>query len=204
MENEMFYLRDSRGNTGSSAMFWSLSGGYTSDLSKVEKFTREKAIDQYESRETDIPLRCDLVDQFAYLAVDMQYLPSTTNPGDSNCLLLANNFDGNNVLFVTPGEKTYNFGKVSPVSLVDTYALLSKDNRIECYSYEAIETLARPVVSASLLETKKMLRKSNIKYIPPQVLTKERYRCCGDRCGRFVTEAQYYGGCPNCSWSYSG
>jgi hypothetical protein len=204
METELFYLRDSRGNTGSSAMFWSLAGGYTTDLSKAEKFTREKAIDQYKCRETDIPLRCDLVDQFAYLAVDMQYLPATTNPSDSNCLLLGNDFDGNNVLFVAPGVKTYNFGKISPVSLVDTYALMSKDNRIACYSYEAIEKLARRVVSASFLETKKMLRKAKIKYIRPQVLTKERYRCCGDGCGRFVTESQYYGGCPNCDWSYCG
>lgn len=204
MDPEFFYLRDSRSNTGSSAMFWSLAGGYTTDVSKAEKFTREKAVGQYESRETDIPLRCDLVDQHTYLAVDMQCLPSTSKPNDANCLLRRNDFDGNNVLFVTHGERTYNFSKVAPLSRIDVCVLKSKDERLDCYPYEVIEKLARRVVAADLLDTKAMLRKAKIKYIWPQVLAKERYRCCGDGCGRFVTEAQYYGGCPNCDWSYSG
>jgi hypothetical protein len=41
MTEELFYLRDTRSNTGSSAMFWGLNGnGYTTDLTKAEKFTR--------------------------------------------------------------------------------------------------------------------------------------------------------------------
>lgn len=73
MGTGLFYLRDLRSNVGSSAMFWAENGGgYTSDLNKAHKYSRDDAVAQHNSRETDIPVRCDLADAHSYLAVDCQ------------------------------------------------------------------------------------------------------------------------------------
>ncbi len=201
---EQYYLRDSRGDTGSSAMFWAASGGYTTDVNRAEKFSREKALGQYQSRETDIPLRCDLVDPLTYRAVDMQYLPEKSKPCEKNCLLVRGYFDGNNVLFISPNQKTHNFDKAPPVSLNDAAVMLEVNSSIDCYQYEDIERIARRVVCAGLLDTKMMLRKAKIKYIRPKKAGKTRHRCEGEGCGRFITVARYYEGCLNCGWSYCG
>ena len=60
--SDLFYLQDSRASLGSQAMFWALNGcGYTSNVSKAQSYTKEQAQSQHNSRLTDVPLMCSLV-----------------------------------------------------------------------------------------------------------------------------------------------
>lgn len=72
--SDQFYLQDSRQIVGNDMMFWALAGGYTSDVSKAEVFTREKAQRQHNCRETDIPWPKDYIDGKTRPAVDVQYV----------------------------------------------------------------------------------------------------------------------------------
>ena len=70
-----FYLRDSRGNTGSSCMFWAENGnGYTTNLDRAHVYTLEEAQRHFNDRHTDVPLSKALVDELATVRVDHQYL----------------------------------------------------------------------------------------------------------------------------------
>lgn len=192
---ELFYLRDSRSNVGSSAMFWAIKGGYTSDLSKAEKFTRERAVSQYNIRETDIPVRCDLADANAYRAVDMQNLPDECATDDLLYLVIKNRFDGNNVLFIGGSHnKSHDLSLIQPVTKEIAYQAIEQDRQITCYPVSAIESIARPVVNADLIDTSMVLRKAKIKmvkvkrYRPTKGLT--RHNC--PECGRIVWHGNPY------------
>lgn len=69
-----FYLQDSRSYVGNDMLFWATLGGYTSDVSKAQTFSQEKAVAQHERRDTDIPWPKDYIDARTRLAVDMQYV----------------------------------------------------------------------------------------------------------------------------------
>ncbi|MES2319957.1 MAG: hypothetical protein V4631_20955 [Pseudomonadota bacterium] len=56
MSKNQFYLQDSRSYVGNDLLFWSKDGkGYTTDVSKAQVYSREQALAQHQSRETDIP-----------------------------------------------------------------------------------------------------------------------------------------------------
>lgn len=68
-----FYLQDSRSYVGNDILFWREGGGYTTDVSKAEVFTKEAALRQNRSRDTDIPWPKNYIDNKTRPAVDMQY-----------------------------------------------------------------------------------------------------------------------------------
>jgi hypothetical protein len=70
----MFYLQDSRSYVGNDVLWWAQAGGYTTDLSKAEAFSKDDAVRQHESRESDIPWPKDYIDTKTRPAVDMQYI----------------------------------------------------------------------------------------------------------------------------------
>lgn len=69
-----FYLQDKRNYVGNDILFWAKGGGYTTDVSKAEVFTKERAIMLNKSRETDIPWPKEYIDNKTRPAVDMQYV----------------------------------------------------------------------------------------------------------------------------------
>ncbi len=69
-----YYLQDYRSYVGNDILFWALGGGYTTDVSKAEIFTKEKAVAQNKSRESDIPWPKEYIDKKTRPAVDMQYV----------------------------------------------------------------------------------------------------------------------------------
>lgn len=76
---ELYYLQDSRSIVGNSMIFWAKGGrGYTTDISNAEIYTKEKAISQHRSRETDIPWPKDYIDTRTWLVVDYQYTDIST------------------------------------------------------------------------------------------------------------------------------
>lgn len=75
MSDQLFYLQDSRTYVGNDVMWWAKDGkGYTTDLRKAHVYTKDEAVKQHESRETDIPWPKDYIDARTRPAVDMQYI----------------------------------------------------------------------------------------------------------------------------------
>lgn len=75
MNNQLFYLQDSRSYVGNDVRWWAKDGkGYTTDLRKAHVYTKEEAVKQHESRETDIPWPKEYIDARTRPAVDMQYI----------------------------------------------------------------------------------------------------------------------------------
>lgn len=73
--SEQFYLQDNRSYVGNDILFWAKDGkGYTTDLNKAHIYTKEEAVKQHQSRETDIPWPKDYIDVKTRPAVDMQYV----------------------------------------------------------------------------------------------------------------------------------
>jgi hypothetical protein len=71
----LYYIRDSRSNTGNCVMWWQAGGlGYTSDLNYAGRFSLEFAILQHRNRNTDMPYRIDDVSLIARRTVDFQDL----------------------------------------------------------------------------------------------------------------------------------
>jgi len=72
---EQYYLQDNRSYVGNDILWWAKDGrGYTTDLSKAHVYTKDEAISQHQSRETDIPWPKEYVDQKTRPTVDMQYV----------------------------------------------------------------------------------------------------------------------------------
>jgi hypothetical protein len=69
-----FYLQDSRSYVGNDVLWWQVGGGYTSDVSKAEVFTRDIAQRRHDVRPTDIPWPKAYIDARTRPAVDMQYI----------------------------------------------------------------------------------------------------------------------------------
>jgi hypothetical protein len=189
--DELFYLRDSRSDVGTSAVFWAVDGGgYTSNLSKAWKLTREEAISRHNSRETDIPLRCDLVDQHAYLAVDCQLVDAekmTPTEGDEIVYQAPKCWDGNNIMFAAEIGNSYNYGQAK------TFAKPCIDTKYIPLRKSAIDAIARPVVASHLVPTKQLLRKAKIKM-------NSRLRASRP------TSGKTRGNCPVCgkvAWDYN-
>jgi rubrerythrin len=75
MNEELFYLQDSRSYVGNDILWWAKKGmGYTTDLTKAEVYTKEQAVRQHQCRETDRPWPKSYIDQHTRPAVDMQYV----------------------------------------------------------------------------------------------------------------------------------
>lgn len=74
-DDDKFYLQDSRSYTGNDVIWWAKDGrGYTTDLSRAHIYTRDEALRQHKSRETDIPWPKNYIDAHTRPAVDFQYI----------------------------------------------------------------------------------------------------------------------------------
>lgn len=205
--SDLFYLQDSRSNVGSRAMFWRDGGGYTSNLDEAEQFARERAVRQYECRETDLPWPVDYVRDLAQVGVDFQYLDLTQEqalaaaPADDRIYVAYKQaWDGNCLIWrrVWTGH-TSNLADATTWSLAEVPELAAQGFVPWPKSY--IDQHSRPVVPANLLNHKQALRSVGLKLpkVKRQRIRRYTFNCHG--CGRFLTEAQRYGSCPNCDVS---
>lgn len=189
-EQEFFYLRDSRSNVGSSAMFWADRGGYTSNLDAAEKFTKERAVSLYNSRETDIPVPCGEVYQYSYLAIDMQYIDDDPHlsAGVDCVAYVEGRYDGNNIPFKSENGTTYMLAGANVFRYPEG---MPKDGVM---SLKYAESIARPVVNAGTIDdrTRGWFRRHKIKMVkkrrPPS--DNNRFNC--PDCGRVVWDRNPY------------
>jgi hypothetical protein len=74
-DNDLYYLQDKRSYVGNDILWWGKNGcGYTTDLRNAKVYTKEDALKQHMSRETDIPWPKAYIDARTRPAVDMQYI----------------------------------------------------------------------------------------------------------------------------------
>lgn len=86
---EAFYLQDSRTFVGNDVLWWAKDGkGYTTDLSKAEKYTKDEALRMHEMRHSDIPWPCAYIEARTRPAVDMQYIKSAEALANTGIALL--------------------------------------------------------------------------------------------------------------------
>jgi len=71
---DIYYLQDNRSYVGNDILFWRDGGGYTTNVLEAEIFTKEAAMRQNASRETDIPWPKDYIDANTRPAVDIHHV----------------------------------------------------------------------------------------------------------------------------------
>lgn len=98
----VYVLQDSRGYLDKYLMFWKEGGGYTSDLNKAERFSKEAAERKMNSRGTDIPWELSFLKQVSRPTVDMQLLRHLSEEGKGKLVLqVPDVFSGNAIHFLT-------------------------------------------------------------------------------------------------------
>ncbi|WP_085598168.1 MULTISPECIES: hypothetical protein [unclassified Pseudomonas] len=204
--SEHFYLQDSRSNVGTRAMFWRLGGSYTSNLDEAEQFTRERAVRQFESRESDLPWPVDYVRARAEVGVDFQYLSKSEAEAYRNedgrvYVAHAREWDGNDLVWLGGKGPTANLADAIHPGATDAAGYLSQGCELWPCGY--IAERSRPVVRASLLDHKQALRAVGLKLPKVKHQSTRSYNslthCEG--CGRFLSERQRFDDCPNCGAS---
>lgn len=200
---DLFYIQDSRSGVGSRAMFWRAGGGYTSNLDEAEQFTRDRAVGQYESRETDLPWPVEYVRARAEIGVDSQYLSLSEaeaylNEDGRVYVAYARDWDGNDLIWIGGKGPTANLEDAIHPGASDAASYSSRD--FELWPCGYIIDRSRPVARTSLLDHKQALRAVVLK-LPPVKRQRTRSYCslinCGG-CGRFLSDQQRFDDCPNC------
>lgn len=201
---DLFYLQDSRSNTGTRAMFWRLGGGYTSNLDEAQEFTRERAVGQYKCRETDLPWPVAYVRGLAQVGVDHQDLNLPRDQAlagapanDRIYVAYPSAWDGNCLIWMSLREgRSSNLAAAGTWSCAHAGGFAARGYLPWPKSY--IDQVARPVAVAATLDHKQAMRAAGLKL--PKITRPHirRYimNCSG--CGRFLGEHQVYGDCPNC------
>lgn len=201
---DLFYLQDSRSNTGSRAMFWRENGGYTSNLDEAEQFTREAAVKQYENRDSDLPWPVDYVRERSEVGVDCQYLTRSAaeayrSEDDRVYVAYAREWDGNDLVWRGGSRPTSNLKDAIHPHADDAAGFLAQG--FELWPCGYIAERSRPVVRAFLLDHKQALRSVRLKL--PKIKRQRIRRCTTNchGCGRFLSERQVYSDCQNCGAS---
>lgn len=196
---KQFYLRDTRSNTGSNAQFWAKAGGYTTDLNKAEVFTEEKALRQHQCRESDLPVAVDFVEGKTRQRVDCQYVDQSPilRDADKHVVIVTDQWDGNDVLFVGENGRTYEFNQAKVFELESAIQLTMRTNEYKIHPYDDIAAIVRVTIEAAHVKPKSCAEFAGFTLIEPPKPRKTVYRC--DGCGVFMSEYQRYASeCRKC------
>lgn len=191
----LFYLRDSRANTGNNVVFWRKNGaGYATGLDELEVFTLEQAKRQNQSRSTDVPLLKSLVDKLSISAIDVQRLPAKEvgilDEKYDYVVSIVNQYNGNDILFISHNGKTFNYNKALVFSAAKASQWMNKSG-YEVYRKSNLDKIARQTFQANKIRHKTMTTDFGFK--PPK---KERLR---------YRTGKARGNCPACgkiTWGY--
>lgn len=201
--SDLFFLQDSRTNVGSRATFWRNGGGYTSNLDEAEQFTRERAVKQYESRQTDLPLPVDYARALSERGVDCQYLTRSEADAYRNTdgrfyIAYARDWDGNDLVWLDGAGPTADLECAIHPGGED--AFIYRSAGFDLWPCGYIAARSRPVVQASLLDHRQALRGAGLRLPKIKAQRTRTYsnltNCEG--CGRFISERQRFDDCPNC------
>lgn len=200
-----FYLQDSRNHVGDGLQFWAKDGkGYVTDLDRAELFTKEQACSH---RDTDLPWPKDYIDQRAHYGVDHQLMEQEASDamlvqGCRVYVHVTGDWNGNDVYWVgfNKGQVTEDLGRAANIKLEDAREHFAKGiagGTRKLWSADYIDTIRRRLVHRQDVDIKKALRGTGIKLPKPWRPSYGRAMNCHG-CGRFITESQRFGECPNC------
>ena len=197
MKNEtQFYLRDTRGDTGTSCMFWNKGGnGYGTNLDNAEIFTKEEAQRYADEKRHFIPLSKTEVDRLATIRVDCQYLDGSVHPATNEYVLVKEGkWDGNDVYFYTGSlgddVRSPDMAKVYNYEDLHHYILkaLIASKKYSIHYWPHIQSIKRRTIQAENINLRVMLQGSGIKYRSPRkqrpTTGKTRGNC--SECGRIA------------------
>lgn len=189
--SELFYLRDSRSNVGSTCLFWAKDGcGYTSDLNRAHVYTLEEAQRKFNSRHTDVPLCKDLVDELATVRVDCQCLDGFGKKSgcDEYVICINGDWDGNDVYWLTLDFKSVNYKSSAVFShksaLLRSWELVEQGFDSTIYAKDDIDAIARRTFQAANINERRMITAAGIR--KPK---RQRIR---------QTTGKTRGNCPHC------
>lgn len=206
-ENE-FYLRDTRGDTGSSCMFWAKNDcGYTTNLSNAEVFDRTEAQKYADEKRHFIPLSKSKVDALAAVRVDMQYLKLNVDFSKGAIIQRwCGQYDGNDIYFHgKDGKPTPNYSDAKVFDLIEDLADIENQSGA-VLSKAFLDTICRPTLQAKNVNHRKMITASGIKYQAPRkrahTTGKTRGNC--PECGKITWDYNPYENayCPNHEFEY--
>lgn len=190
--SKLFYLRDTRSNTGSNASFWAKKGSYTTNLNDAEVLTEEDALRQHKSRETDLPVAVEFVTGKTRQRVDFQYLDAspTLRDADKHVVIIGGQWDGNDVPFVGENGRTFEFDEAKVFELEQGCVLAATNYNYRIYPYDDIKAIVRLTVDAAHVQPKACADFAGFTLNEPPKCRKPVYRC--DGCGVFMSEYQRY------------
>lgn len=185
--SQLFYLRDSRSNVGSTCMFLADRGGYTSNLDLAEVFTLEEAQRKFNIRHTDVPLCKELVDELATVRVDCQYLGDSGEKSgcDEYVISQKGRWDGNDVYWLTFDFLSVNYKGAVVFSYRNALARIDElgiDANI--YAKPDIDAIARRTFQAANINERRMITAVGIRK-PKRPRTRQ-------------TTGKTRGNCPHC------
>ncbi|MBV2127957.1 hypothetical protein [Arsukibacterium indicum] len=199
--SKLFYLRDTRSNTGSNASFWAIKGGYTTNLKAAEVFTEERALRQHQSRETDLPVAVEFVALKTRQRVDFQNVDQspTLRDGDKHVVIFNGRWDGNDVLFIGDHGRTFDFEDAAVFELEEACELAATNPNYRIQPYDDMAAIARTTIDATHVRPQACADFAGFTLNKPPKPRKPVYRCC---CGVFMSEYQYYAtDCSRCGVS---
>lgn len=186
--SQLFYLRDSRSNVGSTCLFWAQDGcGYTSDLNKAHVYTLEEAQRKFNSRHTDVPLSKTLVDELAHSRVDCQYLPEDGEKDgcDEYVISPKGRWDGNDVYWLTFDFLSVNYKGAVVFSYRNALARIDEHGiDANIYAKPDIDAIARRTFQAANINERRMITAAGIRK-PKRPRTRQ-------------TTGKTRGNCPHC------
>lgn len=185
-----FYLRDSRGNTGSSCMFWAENGnGYTTNLDRAHVYTLEEAQRHFNDRHTDVPLSKALVDELVTVRVDHQYLDESqggevADGGEYVIHVSRGDYDGNDVYWKAERGCTVNLSDALVLTKDEAEQAMRFLDDAVIYPFLYAVSISRRTFQARNVNERRMITAAGIR--KPK-LRRER-----------PTTGRTRGNCPDC------
>jgi hypothetical protein len=202
-----FVLQDSRGNTGDRLMFWAKDGaGYTTSLDNAQRYTKEQATKQNESRESDLPWPLAYLEAHAEWSVDHQYVKpeevaAELGEATKAHLYATGQWNGNDLIFLTgDGGLSDDVRKAEPFPVNFAIAKAAQPhNNVTAIAHLMAVRLSRKVVASNKVNHREALRGTGIMLAKaPRYRSRSRssIQNCGG-CGRFVP-SPVYADCSHC------
>ena len=198
MEDTVFYLRSSHGNTGSNVMFHNKNGGYGTNLDKLEVIDfkqAEREIKHSSSSYFNMPLLKSAVDALSISHIDHQDLDTDKQSfyiDDLYIIQITMRWDGNDIAFWEDSDSTFDYGQATVMNYHDAMAVAACNPNCVAWPKKYLDTICRRTFQAKNINVHTMIRKPGLKYLKPRK--------------KKPTTGKTRGNCPTCgkiTWDYN-
>ncbi len=169
---DRFYFACLRDNVGGNVAWWAKSGGYTTNVSNAESYSRVDAQRMWNGhREFDMPISADHVDPQTVLKVDMQYVPNESQIiQDVGYVGFARQrYKGNDLYFISDDGLTIDFNQAKMFTAVEA----RQAGEYVFLPYELVNAQARKTFDFSKYNRRTMTQGAGLK-TPAHILRARR------------------------------